>query len=64
MPWSGSGSNERERQCNQEIASRLEVSPKTVMYHTMAIDRTLGVRRRTEAARDRKPDADQALTVA
>jgi DNA-binding NarL/FixJ family response regulator len=35
---------------NKEIASRLEVSPKTVMHHTMAIYKALGVRGRAEAA--------------
>ena len=35
---------------NKEIAARLGVSPKTVMHHTTAIYRTLGVRGRAEAA--------------
>ena len=35
---------------NKEIAARLDVSPKTVMHHTMAIYRALGVRGRAEAA--------------
>ena len=35
---------------NKEIAARLGVSTKTVMHHTTAIYRTLGVRGRAEAA--------------
>ena len=35
---------------NKEIATRLGVSPKTVMHHTTAIYRVLGVRGRSEAA--------------
>ena len=35
---------------NKEIAKRLRVSPKTVMHHTTAIYRALGVRGRAEAA--------------
>lgn len=35
---------------NKEIASELGVSPKTVMHHTTAIYRALGVRGRAEAA--------------
>jgi predicted ATPase/DNA-binding CsgD family transcriptional regulator len=35
---------------NKEIAARLDVSPKTVMHHTMAIYKALGVRGRAEAA--------------
>ena len=34
---------------NKEIAERLNLSPKTVMHHTAAIYRKLGVRGRTEA---------------
>jgi predicted ATPase/DNA-binding NarL/FixJ family response regulator len=35
---------------NKEIATRLGVAPKTVMHHTTAIYRVLGVRGRSEAA--------------
>ena len=35
---------------NKEIATTLQISPKTVMHHTCAIYRTLGVRGRAEAA--------------
>jgi predicted ATPase/DNA-binding CsgD family transcriptional regulator len=35
---------------NKEIAARLGISPKTVMHHTTAIYRVLGVRGRAEAA--------------
>lgn len=35
---------------NKEIALRLQVTPKTVMHHTAAIYRKLGVRGRTQAA--------------
>ena len=35
---------------NQEIAQALGISSKTVMHHTVAIYRKLGVRGRTEAA--------------
>ena len=35
---------------NKEIATRLGISPKTVMHHTVAIYRVLGVRGRAEAA--------------
>jgi DNA-binding NarL/FixJ family response regulator len=35
---------------NKEIAAQLGVSPKTVMHHTMAIYKGLGVRGRAEAA--------------
>jgi predicted ATPase/DNA-binding CsgD family transcriptional regulator len=37
-------------QSNKEIATNLGISPKTVMHHTMAIYRVLGVRGRAEAA--------------
>jgi len=35
---------------NREIADALGISSKTVMHHTVAIYRKLGVRGRTEAA--------------
>lgn len=35
---------------NKEIASELRITPKTVMHHTVAIYRKLGVRGRAEAA--------------
>ena len=38
-----------EGMSNKEIASRLGLSPKTVMHHTGAIYRKLGVRGRSEA---------------
>jgi DNA-binding NarL/FixJ family response regulator len=34
---------------NKDIARRLGLSPKTVMHHTSAIYRKLGVRGRSEA---------------
>jgi DNA-binding NarL/FixJ family response regulator len=34
---------------NKQIATRLHVSPKTVMHHALAIYRVLGVRSRSEA---------------
>lgn len=34
---------------NKEIATRLRITPKTVMHHTVSIYRKLGVRSRTEA---------------
>ena len=39
-----------EGMSNKEIAARLGISPKTVMHHTVAIYRVLGVRGRAEAA--------------
>jgi DNA-binding NarL/FixJ family response regulator len=39
-----------EGSSNEEIAQRLDIAPKTVMHHTVAIYRKLGAKGRAEAA--------------